>query len=175
MFRTSYRTHMDLSALADNKANIMISINGIIMSIIIASISPKIDSNPWLLIPTSVLLICCLISLVYAILAARPRVSSRPLTLEDVKANNTNILFFGNFVKLTENEFVAGMSDLMKNAEGLYYNMIRDIYGLGRVLALKFRLLRVSYTVFMVGLVLGVLLFIVVFVSVVLSGPVGTA
>ena len=64
MFRTSYRTNMDLSSLADTKANIMISINGIIISIILASISPKIDTNPWLLIPTAVLLLSCLISIV---------------------------------------------------------------------------------------------------------------
>ena len=84
MFRTSYRTHMELSAIADNKSNIMISINGIIISIIIASISPKIDSNPWLLLPTSILLITCLLSLVYAVLSARPRVSKEKVTLEDV-------------------------------------------------------------------------------------------
>ena len=170
MFRTSYRTHIDLSGLADNKANIMISINGIIVSIIIASISPKIDANPWLLIPTSVLLICCLISLVYAILAARPRVSSRPLTLDSMRQQNTNILFFGNFVNLSERDFVEGMTDLMQHMEGLYENMIRDIYGLGCVLARKFKLLRISYTVFMFGLVLGVLLFIAVYIGVVFTG-----
>jgi len=170
MFRTSYRTHIDLSGLADNKANIMISINGIIVSIIIATISPKIDTNPWLLIPTSVLLICCLISLVYAIFAARPRVSSHPMTLDSVRQSNANILFFGNFVNLSEEDFVAGMRDLMQHMDGLYENMIRDIYGLGCVLAQKFRLLRISYTVFMIGLIIGVSLFIIVYVGVVITG-----
>ncbi|MEO1023749.1 MAG: Pycsar system effector family protein, partial [Bacteroidota bacterium] len=90
MYRTSYRTHVDLSSIADNKSNIMISINGIIISIIIASISPKIDSNPWLLIPTSVLLMTCLLSLVYAVLAARPRVTNEKVTLDDVRNNRAN-------------------------------------------------------------------------------------
>lgn len=80
MFRTSYCTHIELSAIADNKSNIMISINGIIISIIIASISPKIDSNPWLLIPTAALLLTCLGSMIYAVLSARPRVSKEPVT-----------------------------------------------------------------------------------------------
>jgi len=84
MFRTSYRTHIDMSSLADSKANIMISINGLIMSILIASISPKIDTNAWLLLPTSVLLLGCLLSMVFAVLAARPRVTARPVTLEYV-------------------------------------------------------------------------------------------
>ncbi len=164
MFRTSYRVNMDLSSLADNKANIMISINGIILSIIIASISPKIDANPWLLIPASTLLLGCLVSLIYAVLSARPRVSSKHITLEDLRKNNANILFFGNFANMSEDQFVEGMVDLMKSSDLLYYNMIRDLYGLGSVLVRKYSLLRTSYTIFMIGLILGVLSFIFVFI-----------
>ncbi len=169
MFRTSYRTNMDLSGLADAKANIMISINGIIISIILASISPKIDANPWLLIPTAVLLVTCLGSMALAVLAARPRVSSQVISLEDVRRNNKNLLFFGNFVSMPEEDFVLGMKELVMNTDNLYINMIRDIYGLGSVLMKKFSLLRRSYTVFMFGLILGVMLFIGVYAWVVFS------
>ena len=124
--------------LADTKANIMISINGIVMSIILASISPKIDANPWLVLPTSVLLVGCMGSMVFAILAARPRVSSHQVTLQDVRANRSNILFFGNFVNLSESDFVEGLSELLVNTEQLYVNMMRDLYSLGGVLNRKF-------------------------------------
>lgn len=164
MFRTSYRTHIELSAIADNKSNIMISINGIIISIIIASISPKIDSNPWLLIPTAVLLLTCLGSMIYAVLSARPRVSKELVTLKDVRANRANILFFGNFHTMPREDYVEGLEELMQDSERLYDNMARDLHGLGVVLAKKYKLLRVSYNIFMVGLVLSVLSFIVVFV-----------
>ncbi|NBC19148.1 MAG: hypothetical protein GVY18_17735 [Bacteroidetes bacterium] len=164
MFRTSYRQHVDLSALADNKANIMISINGIIISIIIASISPKIDANPWLLIPTSVLLVGCLMSLIFAVLSARPRVTTKAVSLEDVRSDRSNILFFGNFVNMNRQDYLQGMEELVKNTDRLYRNMMRDIYSLGQVLQRKFRLLRVSYTLFMIGLILGVVLFIGVYV-----------
>ena len=167
MFRTSYRTHIELSAIADNKSNIMISINGIIISIVIASISPKIDSNPWLLIPTAILLLTCLGSLVYAVLSARPRVSNATITLEDVRANRANILFFGNFHTLSKEDYVTGMEELMQDSNRLYDNMARDIHGLGKVLTKKYQLLRISYNVFMIGLVLSVLSFIVVFATVV--------
>ena len=169
MFRTSYRTNMDLSSLADAKANIMISINGIIISIILASISPKIDTNPWLLIPTAVLLLSCLTSIVYAVLSARPRVSSRIISLEDVRRNNANLLFFGNFVSMPESDFIVGMKELLQNTDALYVNMIRDIYGLGTVLEKKFNLLRKSYNVFMFGLMAGVVLFIGVYAWVVIT------
>ncbi len=163
MFRTSYRVHQDLVGIADTKANIMISVNGLIISIILAAVSPRIGGLPLLVLPTSILLIGCVTALVYAVLAARPRVSNIPLTLKDIADNNGNILFFGNFVNLSEEEFVEGMRDLMMTQDHLYLNMVRDLYGLGQVLKTKFQLLRISYTVFMFALVVGVGLFVLVF------------
>jgi len=174
MFRTSYRVHMDLSSLADTKANIMISINGLIISITIASISPKIDANPWLLLPTSILLIACLISMVNAVLAARPRVNTSIIDLDSFKRKKGNLLFFGHYTSLDEDEFVDGMTDLMENQEAIYYNMIRDIYGIGSVLDKKFKLLQRAYTSFMWGLSLGIAGFIAVYMWVVLIYEVET-
>ncbi|NBC64049.1 MAG: phosphohydrolase, partial [Bacteroidetes bacterium] len=163
MFRTSYRTHVELSAIADNKSNIMISINGIIISIIIASISSKIDTNPWLLVPTSLMLITCMTALIYSILAARPRVSKEPVTLDDVRANRSNILYFGNFYKLSRDDYVTGIEELMVDSERLYNTMARDLYGLGTVLETKFRLLRIAYNVFMWGLAISVASYLLVY------------
>lgn len=165
MFRTSYRTHLDLSNLADTKANIMISINGIIISILFASTSSSVLLQSRLfLLPTGVLLVFCLLSLVYAVLAARPRVTRKETTLDQIKEGKANILFFGNFTSLAEEEFVDGMEHLIREPERAYRNMIRDIYGLGSVLETKYRLLRTSYTIFMFGLIAGVLLFLVALV-----------
>lgn len=169
MLRTTYRVHMDLTSLADAKANIMISINGIIISIIIASISPKIDTNPWLLIPTSLMLVGCLVSIVYAVISARPRVSRDAIRLEDIRTRKANILFFGHYSHLSADEFESGMTELMTDNDLMYRNMIRDIYGLGSVLSRKFELLRIAYNMFMVGLVTGILSFIGVYIWIVLT------
>jgi hypothetical protein len=164
MFRSAYRVQMDLTSLADNKANMMISINGIIISIIIAAVAPKLDANPWLLIPSTLFLIGTLISIVYAILAARPRVSTTPISLDDLPHVEGNILFFGNFANLDEEDFIEGMEDLMCDRTLVYESMLRNIYGLGTVLKTKFALLQVAYTCFMIALILGVSSFIGVFV-----------
>jgi hypothetical protein len=164
MFRSAYRVQMDLTGLADNKANMMISINGIIISIIIAAVAPKLDSNPWLLIPSTIFLIGTLISIIYAILAARPRVSKNPISLEDLEHSKGNILFFGSFANMSEDEFTMGMVDLIQERTVLYETMIRNLYGLGSVLQKKFALLQVAYTAFMLALILGVTSFIGVFV-----------
>jgi len=171
MFRTSYQVQMDLTGLADNKANMMISINGIIISIIIAALAPKLDTNPWLLIPTTVFLLGTLISMVYAVLAARPRVSTQPITLQDLEHSQGNILFFGDFANLRQEHFLEGMLNLMGQRELLYETMIRNIYGLGMVLKKKFALLQIAYTVFMFALVLGVVSFILVFLWIMMRAP----
>jgi hypothetical protein len=171
MFRSAYRVQMDLTGLADNKANMMISINGIIISIIIASVAPKLDANPWLLIPTTVFLLGNLVSIVYAIMAARPRVSTVPITLQDLKTSKGNILFFGDFANLSPDDFVEGMRDLLEERDVLYETMIRNIYGLGSVLRKKFALLQIAYAAFTVALVLGVSSFIGVFIWILQQTP----
>jgi hypothetical protein len=163
MFRSAYRVQMDLTGLADNKANMMISINGIIISVIIAAVAPKLDANPWLLMPTAIFLLGNLVSIVFAILAARPRVSTQAITLQDLRHSEGNILFFGNFANMSESDFLEGMVDLMQDKTVLYETMIRNIYGLGSVLRTKFALLQVAYTAFMAALILGVLSYLGVF------------
>ena len=171
MFRSAYRTQLALTGLADNKANMMISINGIIISIIIASVAPKLDANPWLLMPTTLFLLGTLTSIIFAILAARPRVSSTLIDLEDLRHSKGNILFFGNFCKLEESEFLEGMTSLVQDKTILYESMIRDIYGLGAVLHKKFALLQIAYTTFMIALILGVSSFISVFIWILRETP----
>ena len=164
MFRSAYRVQMDLTALADNKANMMISINGIVMSIIIASVAPKLDNNPWLLLPTVVLLIGNLVSMVYAVMAARPRVKSPALNPPIPQKPGGNLLFFGTFATMREDDFVAAMTQLMEERMPVYETMIRNIYGIGTVLFRKFLLLQYAYTSFMLALIFGVTSFLVVFI-----------
>jgi hypothetical protein len=171
LFRSAYRVQMDLTGLADNKANMMISINGIIISIIIAAVAPKLDANIWLLLPTTVFLLGTLVSIIYAILAARPRVQTKHITLRDLEHSGGNILFFGDFANLTEEEFTDGMINLIHEKNVVYETMIRNLYGLGSVLRKKFALLKVAYTSFMLALILGVLSYIGVFVWILQAAP----
>ena len=171
MFRSAYRVQMELTALADNKANMMISINGIIISIIIAAVSPKLDANPWLILPSTVFLVGTLISIVFSILAARPRISTQPITLQDLENSKGNILFFGNFANLSPDHFQQGMLELMQDRRVMYETMIDNIYGIGVVLKKKFALLKIAYTSFMMALVMGVLSFVGVFLWVLPQNP----
>lgn len=170
MFRTSYRMHVDLSALADSKANILISINGLIISVILAAVAPRIRTDIWLFAPTAVVLGTCLVAISCAILAARPRVNRHERGARD-PAVGDNLMFFGGFLALTPQEYEEAVTETIREPERLYLGMTRDIYALGVVLDRKFRLLRLAYTVFMVGLAIGVLLYLVVYMGIALTEP----
>lgn len=175
MFRNTYRTHLDLSAIADNKANMMISLNAIIISVIITYLSAKTSSigadyatTRTVLVPIGILLLTTLGSVVFAIISAQPEVTSFTFKKKKNKRLDTrkiNLLFFGNFTKLPLEEFRSGMHDIMRDKKSLYNNMITDIYYLGEVLDRKYKVLRISYTIFMVGLVLTVVGFAIAVAS----------
>src|SRR5690606_4343989 len=161
MFRITSTNHLELSALADNKANIMISVNSIIISIVVTVLIRKLEEFPNYIIPTFMLVGTCLTAMVLAILATRPKVTKRTVNKSDVQSKSGNLLYFGNFHELSLNEYKEGMHALMEDGNYLYDSMITDIYFLGEVLAKKYRLLRKSYNIFMFGFVVSVLSFLI--------------
>ncbi|MEM9824213.1 MAG: Pycsar system effector family protein [Bacteroidota bacterium] len=163
MYRTTYRTHVNLSSIADNKANIMLSINAIIVSITLSTLVPGFSSNPKLILPTGVLLFVCLLAIVFATLSTRPKITEGKFTREDIQNKRSNLLFFGNFYNMSLDDFHWGMMEMIKDEDFLYSSMTRDLYFLGIVLAKKYRYLRICYGVFMYGLIIAVLAFAIAF------------
>ena len=159
MFRNTIRTHVEFSGLADHKANIMISINTLILTAIVAVMVRKLDTNPHLIIPTAILGTVSLITLVLAVLVTRPKITSGTFTHEDIKEKRANLLFFGNFFKMDLKEFEWGMNEMMNNKDYLYGSMTKDFYYLGQVLGQKYRYLRICYNIFMYGIIISVLAF----------------
>lgn len=159
MYRTTYRTHINLSSIADNKANIMLSINAIIISIVISTLGPRLTTQKELIIPTIFLINVCLSALVFAILSTRPKVTEGKYSEEDIKEKRVNLLFFGNYYKMEPESFQEGMMEMIKNQDFLYNSMTRDLYYLGVVLAKKYHYLRICYGIFMYGLIASVLMF----------------
>lgn len=159
MFRTTLRNHINLSAIADNKANLMLSINAIIISITISVLVPNYKANPELNIPAGFLLLVCLLSIVFATLSTRPKVTRGTFTKDDINKKKANLLFFGNFFNTSLEEFEWGMGEMMKDRDFLYGSMVRDLHSLGKVLNKKYHFLRITYYIFMYGMILSVLLF----------------
>lgn len=163
MFRIMSDNHVNLSQMADSKANIMISVNTIVMSIMVSVLLGKLQFYPEFIWPTIILLAVCLGAVVYAILATRPNITKGTFTEEDIRNKKVNLLFFGNFYNMSLHEYDWAMKEMMKDNEYLNSSMIKDIYFLGVVLARKYKYLRISYNIFMFGLILAILAFAIAF------------
>jgi len=159
VFRTTSHNHIQLSQMADTKANIMISVNSIIISIMFSVLLGRLEYYPHLAIPTLLLAMVSLLAIVFAVLAIRPSVTSGKFTEEDIRQKQTNLLFFGNFHQMELEEYNWAMNEMLKDREYIYGSMIKDVYFLGIVLAQKYRYLRISYNIFMYGLIIAVLAF----------------
>jgi predicted metal-dependent HD superfamily phosphohydrolase len=164
MFRIMSESHNNLSQMADSKANIMISVNTIVISIMVSVLLGKLQFYPEFIIPTIILVGVCLTAVIFAILATRPNISGGTFTREDIQNKKINLLFFGNFYNMQLPDYDWAMKEMMKDKDYLYGSMIKDIYFLGVVLSRKYKFLRWSYSVFMYGLIAAIVAFAIAFI-----------
>jgi len=169
MYRSTYRNHINLSSIADGKANMMISINTIILSAIVTLLGTSITLTGQVsfehfrfFLPILILLLAVLGSAIFAILSANPQVTSSDVEKKDILKRTKSVLFFGNFIHMEQKEFVDNLAMLKNNEKILYDNMAVDIYELGHVLSTKYKMIKISYNIFMVGLILCVISFLAV-------------
>lgn len=158
-YRTALRNHIKLSDIADTKANILLSVNAIIISVTIGNLFSKFDTNPYLLWPTTIFIVSSTITMILAVIATRPNVTRGEFTKEDVENKSVNLTFFGNFHKMELSQYQWAIDELLKDRDYIYKSLTKDLYFLGKVLDRKYRILRLTYTTFVVGIVVSILAF----------------
>ena len=161
LFRIASNNNQRLSNMADNKAHIMITVNSIILSAVISLLLGKLGHNPHLTIPSFITLVVCVFAIIFSILATRPSIPKGKFTKEEMDNKSVNLMFFGNFYKMHLEEYAEGMRKVMDDSDFLYGSLIKDVYSQGVVLGKKYKLLRISYSIFMFGLVIAVLSFLI--------------
>ncbi|MBJ7882163.1 Pycsar system effector family protein [Gelidibacter salicanalis] len=164
-YRTALRNHIKLSDIADTKANILLSVNAIIISLMLSTLFSKFDnpSNQFLIVPTIILMLSSITSMILSIIATRPNITSGEFTKEDVENRKVNLTFFGNFHKMKLEDFEWAINELLKDKDYVYSSLTKDLYFLGKVLDRKYRILRVTYTIFMTGMIISVIAFAISF------------
>ena len=165
VFRVTSSNNQQLSAQADNKANIMITVNSIIVSVMLSVLLSSIQERPHLIIPTIILLTVNVTTIIFAVLATRPNIPTGTFDPHDVDTKKVNLLFFGNFYNMSLGEYTRGMLKLMEDSDFLYGSLIQDVYFQGLVLGKKYQRLRKSYNIFMYGLVIAVIAFLVALIA----------
>jgi len=150
MVRTAQQIHVQLSFMADQKASILMGATFVIFTVTIAQ--ARGSGAP---LPLLILGAFAFFSAVFAVLAVLPATHYR-------RRGPVNLLFFGSFASLEEEEYLGMMSDRLKSDPGIYMTMARDIYQNGVVLERKkYRLLGYAYRIFLAGLTTSFVTFVV--------------
>lgn len=164
LFRSTYRSQSNLIQMADNKANIIISINTMIISSIIAitgygALAGKIETYSFQqIIPIILIILSCLVSMVLAIQAARPKLLNAGTV--GGKMEKSSLLFFGVIASYSQQAYIDEINKLLDSENDLYENMTIDLYNQGLILKRKYNLLAYAYQVFMFGFIFSVLVFL---------------
>ncbi len=162
-FKTALRNHIDLSNIADNKANIMISVNALILTMALPFLIDKAMDNHHFWFPTMLLAMVCLASMIFATLATRPIKLKGVTTLDEVKNSASNLFFFGNYYKMKFEDYKSGVSYLLNDSKALEDSIMRDLFFLGKSLGGKFSYLRLCYNIFMYGITITVFALLVAY------------
>ncbi|WP_179375762.1 Pycsar system effector family protein [Winogradskyella wichelsiae] len=153
LFRLLSKNQYTLNTMIDTKSNILISINALILSLILGTVMGQLSSDPHLIYPIIMILITNLASITFAVFATRPELVHGQ---SDVK----NLMFYGNFQDMEEAAYVEGITNLMNEGDELYKTIAKDTYHLGKTIDRKFKLLRKSFHIFLIGIVLSVIAFV---------------
>lgn len=149
LIRQTRMHHMQLSAMADVKANILLT-----MASVVLTLSIRYISDPQLKWPVLILIAFCLLTIVLATYAVMPKlpITHKNHSLECVDDPEFNPLFFGHFVGMSFQDYEKTMDYFMQSAERSYQLQIREVYSLGVFLAKKkYRFIRMAYLAFIVG------------------------
>ena len=159
MFRNTMANHLQASALADRKASLMVSINTLIISIITSFLVHDYSSSQQFLVPACLLVVVCLSSITFAILATRPNVNPLHKNPNPDEIGKVDLLFFGDYTQLTMDDYKSAMKGAISNDAILQVKMIENIYAQGKVLVKKYRRLKIAYSIFMYGFPLAIISF----------------
>ena len=160
--KTALRNHIDLSSIADNKANIMLSVNAIVITVGIPLLVDRSYDNEQMIVPTAILALASLVSMVFATLSTRPAKMNGKTTSEMIKEKKSNLFFFGNYFKMSFEEYEEGMKTVVSDNEILDNSITRDLFFLGHSLGHKYQYLRWCYNIFMYGIGLAMVSFLVI-------------
>ena len=151
VLRTTQQHHVMLGMIADQKANIVL---GAFLIFITVSQSLQ-ESQSQYAIPLWILSAFFTMAAIFALLVITPRFRNPKPEL----GRPSNLLFFGSFSVMPQDEYVDALKDKLQNNEQARTLIMKDIYQIGMVLDKKYNNLRLSYFSLGVGIIVSAIAF----------------
>ena len=143
LMRTAQLAQLQLSAMADAKASLLMGATFVIFTITIGQAHGGLPPLPLLILGGA-----AFFSAILAVLAVIP------MTTGKNRHGHPNLLFFGTFSRMEEEAFIEEVTDRLRTEDSIYRTMARDVHQAGTVLQRKkYRMLTWAYRVFLLGLV----------------------
>ena len=158
-FRLASKNLYTRLQIVDTKANILITANAIIISMVLGTLYAKLEEDPHLIFAVGGLVITNVISISFAILATIPKSWTRRDTTSDtveMTIGSADLMTFEDFSSLKLKDYTNSVMKVISDGQTLYPSLIKDIHDLGLKLSKKYRLIRISYLVFLYGIILSV-------------------
>jgi len=153
--RTVQRNNIELTAIADGKANVLLSINAIMITFLIPAIAASMDViiEEYLYIPLSILAITCFITIYISVLVLRP--SNFDKFIEELNPEmKFSPFFFGNFYNMKPDEFFKYLRESASEADLVKAHLAQDLYYVGKRLGKKMTWVRQAFDIFLIGIFL---------------------
>ena len=154
-FRLASKNLYTRLKIVDTKANILITANAIIISMILGTLYTKLDEDPHLIWAVGGLVLTNVLSITFAILATIPK-SWVKFTGEITSAD---LMTFEDFSDMPLSTYSDSVINTIENGTTLYPSLIKDIHNLGVKLSTKYKLIRSSYLIFLYGIIISIGLF----------------
>lgn len=143
--------------IVDTKANILITSNAIIISMVLGTLYTRLDDDPHLIYAVTGLVVTNVLSIAFAILATIPKSWEKKSSV--VNLDSVDLMTFEDFSDMKLSDYSESVMKTMADGETLYPSIIKDIHALGLKLSKKYKLIRTSYLIFLYGIIISIILF----------------
>ncbi|MEM9823695.1 MAG: Pycsar system effector family protein [Bacteroidota bacterium] len=155
IFRTTQRNNIDLTALADNKANVLLSLNAFIIAALVPLVITNLDNivAASLFIPLVILALTCFVTVYISAQVLKPSDfdNFREQMMPEAKVSP---FFFGNFYQMEAKEYFQHIEQSLAEPQLIKAHLTQDLYYVGRRLGQKMELVRLAYNLFIIGIFL---------------------
>lgn len=158
-YRLASRNLYTRRQIVDTKSNILITVNAIMISAIMGSFYPRLNEDPHLIYGIVPIVLGNLISMIYAVLATRPRIGTGEFSDTEVHQKKASLMTFDDFYKMPFEIYETALDEMMETNNFLYSTIKRDLHRLGVDLSKRYSSIRTAYNVFLIGLIIGLFAF----------------
>lgn len=153
IIRTTQRNNIELTHIADNKANVLLSLNAIMITLLLPLVVANVDviMTEFLFIPLGILTTTCFITIYISAIVLKPSHLEKFRNNED-KEERFSPFFFGNFYKMEPEEFFEYMKETASEPDLVRGHLAEDLYYVGRRLGYKMTHIRWAFNIFIIGL-----------------------